>query len=106
MARHTFLREHIPKGWYIGAAGAYYAFVRHPFAGKTAKEVCRRLAGETGVLALPIQFFSDDAAMRGMMKGWERWIRVSVANVDEKHLADMCRRLAEVADVWGWEVDA
>lgn len=103
--RHTFFKSHMPKQWYIGAQGGYYAFVRHPFARRSAEEVCQRLARDEGVVALPIQFFCTTAAMRGMYPGWERWIRFSIANVDEGRLEVLCKRLLECALEWGWELD-
>lgn len=105
VARHKFFKENLPRGWYIGAQGAYYAFVRHPFANRGAEEVCKRLASEVGLVALPIQFFSTPEAMKGMYPGWERWIRFSVANVGEDQLRELGRRLEEAVKEWGWELD-
>ncbi|KAG9104056.1 hypothetical protein FRC06_005756, partial [Ceratobasidium sp. 370] len=76
------------SGWQIGSAGAYFTLVKHPFEGVRAAEVCRRLAGECGVVLLPLSFFapSDDSA-------WDAWIRVSVANVGAGALRDAAVRM-------------
>ncbi|KAI0823234.1 PLP-dependent transferase [Trametes gibbosa] len=99
--RHTLFKARLPARWRIGSQGGYYAFVRHPFAGRGAKEVCERLAKETGVLSLPAAFFGP----QGMEGDEERWVRFSVANVDDERVELVCRRLAESEDVFGWELD-
>lgn len=104
-ARQAFFARALPKQWIVGAQGGYYAFVRHPFARRDAREVCAELARRAGVVALPVQFFCEPAAMRGMYPGWERWIRFSVANVDEGRLEAVCGRLKECMKQWGWEMD-
>ena len=43
--RHKLFREQLPPRWRIGSQGGYYAFVRHPFAGVHANEVCKRRRG-------------------------------------------------------------
>jgi aspartate/methionine/tyrosine aminotransferase len=107
-ARHAaFARamaELAPR-WRVGAQGGYYAFVRAPFA-RGAREVCERLAAEDGVVALPAEFFAAGAGERdaGMEDGWERWLRVSVANVEEERLVEVARRLGECAERWGWDI--
>jgi aspartate/methionine/tyrosine aminotransferase len=60
-------------GWDIAAIGAYFAFVRHPFAGSSAHEAAHRLACEAGVITIPGSFFG---------KGLERYLRVAFANAD------------------------
>jgi aspartate/methionine/tyrosine aminotransferase len=93
-----------PSAWKIGAQGAYYAFVRHPFAGRTAQEVCERLTYELGVVALPVEFFAAGADVEGLEPGWESWIRISVANVDEEKIREVCRRMKQATDEWEWNL--
>ncbi|KAI0949766.1 hypothetical protein AcV7_008437 [Taiwanofungus camphoratus] len=103
--RHTLFRASLPKRWTIGSQGGYYAFVRHPFAGKHADEVCKRLAEEIGVVSLPTGFFGPKAENGGVVNE-ERWIRFSVANVNDEKVKLVCERLAESERLFGWALDA
>ncbi|KAF9234170.1 pyridoxal phosphate-dependent transferase [Melanogaster broomeanus] len=100
-ARHEIFRKSLPSGWTIGSQGGYFAFVKHPFQNVTSLEFCQRLAQELGVLALPAQFFSyerDDLSRQALglsEDGWDRWIRFSVANVDDEKILEVCERLKE-----------
>lgn len=78
-------------GWSISAIGAYFAYVRHPFAA-TGEAVAERLAREAGVLALPGAFFGPkgDADQ-------DRHLRFAFANVDEAALSVVPARLAVLA---------
>jgi aspartate/methionine/tyrosine aminotransferase len=70
--------------WRIDSIGAYFAYLRHPFAGRTAQEVAERLASERGVLCLPGSFFGP---------GQDRHLRVAFANVSAEVLAELTGRL-------------
>jgi aspartate/methionine/tyrosine aminotransferase len=105
-SRQAVFKSALPTSWKIGAQGGYYAFIRHPFAGRSAEEVCERLAREGGVVALPAQFFAAGADIEGLEPGWDRWVRISVANVEEDHIRTVCERLGEAVEKWDWEVDA
>ena len=94
--------------WGIGAQGGYYAFVKHPFIGVSARDVCERLAVEMGVICLPAGFFGpehhgqdDEEEKKGVDK---RWIRFSVANVDDERVRSVCERLEECVERFGWEI--
>lgn len=76
----------------MGSQGGYYAFVRHPFEGVSALDVCTKLAREAGVVALPGSFFGLDG-------DGDRWIRFSVANVDEESV----RRVGERLGGWVYQ---
>ena len=43
--------------WLVDSVGAYFAYVRHPFDGRSAEHVAEALAVERGVLALPGSYF-------------------------------------------------
>lgn len=103
-ARHMLFKNSLPKRWHIGSQGAYYAFVQHPFKGVDAVDVCRRLAEDIGVISLPAGFFGpgEEGRAGGQMK---RWIRFSVANVDDEEVKRVCERLEESESVFGWELD-
>jgi len=65
-------------GWRIDSAGAYFAYVRHPFAGAPAARVAERLARERGVLCLPGSYFGPDQ---------DGHLRIAIANVDRATIA-------------------
>ncbi|KAF7977219.1 hypothetical protein HWV62_4491 [Athelia sp. TMB] len=98
-ARHALFRSVLPSRWTIGAQGGFFAFVRHPFKGVSARVVSERLATEVGVVTLPAEFFcqakakaGDDGVLEHGQAGTEvvipgdddMWIRFSVANVDDE----------------------
>ncbi len=65
-------------------AGAYFAYVRHPFAGETAFEVARRLADDHNILAMPGSMFGP---------GQDDYLRFAFANLDAEHMGELGRRL-------------
>jgi aspartate/methionine/tyrosine aminotransferase len=73
--------------WRIDSAGAYFAYLRHPFPGRTAQEVAERLAAERGVLCLPGSYFGP---------GQDDHLRVAFANVGAEVLAGLAERFADV----------
>jgi len=99
--RHTLFKELLPKRWSISSQGGYYALVKHPFVGKDASEVCKRLAEQRGVVCLPASFFGPKRASDSEP---ERWIRFSVANVSDEKVKLVCERLEESEQLFGWEV--
>lgn len=66
------------------SAGAYFAYVRHPFAGESATDVARRLARDHGVLCLPGPIFGP---------GQEGSLRVAFANLEAERMPELGRRL-------------
>jgi aspartate/methionine/tyrosine aminotransferase len=72
-------------GWSISSIGAYFAYVRHPFAGIGAERVAERLATERGVLGLPGSYFGA---------GQEQHLRFAFANADEAAIAGLPARFA------------
>lgn len=76
IARRTAaLREAMEglNGWSIGAVGAYFAFIRHPFANLRSSEVAEKLAKDAGILCLPGSYFGPNQ---------ERYLRFAFANAD------------------------
>lgn len=70
-------------GWEIGALGAYFAYVRHPFEmGSTA--VAEALAKRAGVLSIPGEFFGP---------GQDRYLRFAFANADAPTIRHIRGRL-------------
>ncbi len=74
-------------GWRLLGAGAYFAWVAHPFDAPS-EAVARRLVEDQSLLALPGGFFTPegDDAGRGAL-------RLAFANVDEAGIAETARRL-------------
>ncbi|EEB91491.1 hypothetical protein MPER_10139 [Moniliophthora perniciosa FA553] len=103
--RHELFKEHLPEKWKIASQGGYYAFVRHPFAGIGSIEVCKRLAIEMGVVVLPGAFFREEGKQKDADDADDRWIRFSVANVDNEKVKRVCERLKESESVFGWKID-
>lgn len=67
-------------------------------------QVCERMAAEGGIMALPIQAFATEATLRDDDES-RRWIRFSVANIDDETVVQVCRRLSEIEQLFGWELD-
>ena len=80
--RRTFTQ--LPD-WRIASVGAYFAFVRHPYAGQSSVDVCRRLAETAGVTMLPGKFFGD---------AYDGYLRLAFANADCARIALLKDRLA------------
>ncbi|CAE6461063.1 unnamed protein product [Rhizoctonia solani] len=97
--RHEIFRDGVQgSGWEVGASGAYFAMIKHPFKGVSSVEVCRRLASECGVVVLPLANFvlAGDSS-------WDDWMRVSVANVGEEALSEAATRIRESGKALGYE---
>jgi aspartate/methionine/tyrosine aminotransferase len=76
------------NGWQLHSAGAYFAYVAHPWPDRSAAEVARRLALEAGVLALPGPYFGT---------GQEGYLRFAFANVGTETLRTLPERLRLLA---------
>jgi aspartate/methionine/tyrosine aminotransferase len=72
-------------GWRIDSAGAYFAYVRHPYPGVPAARVAERLARERGVLCLPGSYFGP---------GQETHLRIAIANAARETIAGLAPRFA------------
>ncbi|WP_062226745.1 aminotransferase [Aureimonas frigidaquae] len=73
--------------WRIEQAGAYFAYVRHPFSGMDAVRVARHLGRRYGLLTLPGSFFGP---------GQEDYLRIAFANVDAAGISAFAARLGSV----------
>jgi aspartate/methionine/tyrosine aminotransferase len=102
-SRHRLFRENLPSRWEIGSQGGYYAFVKHPFIGVSSFELCQRLAVQIGVVALPSAFFNEENPLH--VDEESRWVRFSVANVDDEKVKKVCERLQEAEELFGWPLD-
>lgn len=87
-ARFTEVMADEPGGFVLRSAGAYYGWVRHPFAETSTAQVVERMIIEQGILTIPgTAFMPDD----------EQMIRFSFANADIDRLAELTPRLVELA---------
>ena len=75
------------KGWELKSAGAYFAYMKHPFGLSSAK-LAPLLVHEAGILCLPGTMFWPENAKEG-----EQQLRIAFANLDAKGIAELFRRL-------------
>jgi aspartate/methionine/tyrosine aminotransferase len=75
-------------GYELVSAGAYFAYLRHPFTGEPARNVAKRLADDENMLCLPGSMFGP---------GQEDYLRFAFANVDADKMSEITRRLARSA---------
>jgi len=75
-------------GYRLVTAGAYFAYLQHPFPGRPALDVARRLADAENLLALPGSWFGP---------GQEDYLRLAFANVEADLMPAIVERLAHDA---------
>ncbi|MDX3924182.1 MAG: aminotransferase [Shinella sp.] len=75
-------------GWEIGALGAYFAFIRHPFEGAGSERIAGELACKAGILCLPGVFFG---------KAHESYLRFAFANAEAATIGLLKERLRNFA---------
>ncbi|WP_037077751.1 aminotransferase [Neorhizobium vignae] len=70
--------------WKLDAIGAYFAFVRHPFPGKSSAEVAEKLARQAGIICIPGAYFGDSQ---------QDYLRFAFANADVPTIGLLQERL-------------
>ncbi|MEN3147565.1 aminotransferase [Neorhizobium sp. IRAMC:178] len=70
--------------WKLDAIGAYFAFVRHPFPGRTSAEVAEKLARQAGVICIPGAYFGESQ---------QNYLRFAFANADVPTIGRLRERL-------------
>lgn len=75
------------QGWKLKSAGAYFAWVEHPYAESSA-DLAPRMVAELGVLALPGTMFMPESDPYGA-----RHFRLAFANIDSAGIAELAARL-------------
>ena len=68
------------------SAGAFFAYLRHPFVGESAKSVAQRLAREHDLLCLPGPMFGPNQ---------DDYLRLAFANVESERMSEVVERLIE-----------
>ena len=79
-------------GWEIGAVGAYFAFVRHPFAGVPSARVAEELARRAGIVTVPGSYFGP---------GQDEYLRFAFANATAPTIGLLPARLGQLGTVIG-----
>lgn len=76
------------NGWQLKGCGAYFAYMRHPFA-LPSDELARKLVRDAGVLLLPGTMFRPQDDPAGKTE-----LRVAFANVNRREIGVLFDRLA------------
>ncbi|HEY9037763.1 MAG TPA: aminotransferase [Roseovarius sp.] len=97
--RRAAISDYMPRiaaqGWELKGAGAYFAYIAHPFA-DASNVLAPRLVRDAGVLLLPGTMFTPAGDPSGA-----RHFRVAFANVDRAGISTLMDRLAAL-DGPGW----
>ncbi|MCA0257733.1 MAG: aminotransferase [Proteobacteria bacterium] len=72
------------EGWEIGAIGAYFAYIRHPFQGVSSEKVAEHLARQAGIVSIPGTYFGE---------GQDDYLRFAFANADVATIERLEERL-------------
>ncbi len=75
--------------WRLDALGAYFAYVKHPFAGQGSEQVAQRLASQAGVLTLPGIYFGENQ---------QQHLRMAFANADSATISQLSGRLNRLTE--------
>lgn len=81
----AFARHRPP--YEIVSRGAFFAYLRHPFADQSAVAVTKALIEKAGLMLLPGSYFGQ---------GQDRYLRLAFANLDRAGLDEAARRMAEI----------
>jgi aspartate/methionine/tyrosine aminotransferase len=76
------------KGWELKSAGAYFAYMKHPFDVSSA-DLAPRLVSEAGILCLPGTMFCPTDDPKGAQH-----LRIAFANLKADGIATLYQRLA------------
>ncbi len=93
LARRAAIMQNMARlsDWQLLGCGAYFAFVRHPFA-RPSSQIAQDMVGAAGLLTLPGTMFGPTKAQAGTGQA-ETTLRLAFANVDRAGLADVVNRL-------------
>ena len=92
LARRGTIEEGFAKlpDWHLCGAGAYFAYVRHPFDAPS-EAPARRMVDEIAGLALPVSMFTPEGDPSGAAHP-----RIAFANIDTTGIATLMDRLASL----------
>ncbi len=77
--------KHSDLNYELVSAGAYFAYVKHPFD-QSSRTVAKRLAEDFDVLSLPSAYFGQ---------GQEQYLRLAFANLTESRFPELINRLIQ-----------
>jgi len=77
--------ETVPTGYSLVSAGAFFAYIGHPFGATPSVEVARRLAERQNLLCLPGAAFGPDQ---------DGYLRFAFGNIAAEDMPDLVTRLA------------
>jgi aspartate/methionine/tyrosine aminotransferase len=89
--RHDLFRSEFLKPgnpFQLAASGAFFAWVRHPWAELTGRQAARRLVDEAAILCLPGEVFGT---------GLEGYLRLAFGNIRQETIPEAVRRFREMA---------
>lgn len=91
--RRAAISEGFPAldGWKLLGAGAYFAYVEHPFD-LPSNQLAQQLVAKSAILMLPGTMFAPQLAAGGNGSA-ERQLRIAFANVDRAEIQRMFARL-------------
>ena len=92
--RRAAISEGFPalEGWKLLGAGAYFAYVEHPF-GIPSDQLAQELVSKSAILMLPGTMFAPRLAQGGNGDA-ERQLRIAFSNVDRAEIQQMFARLS------------
>lgn len=82
-------------GWTLLSAGAYFAYVRHPFS-MPSGALARAMVEDAHILALPGSMFTPEGAPESGPLG-AACLRIAIANLDQAGIKTLLMRLAALA---------
>ena len=72
----------------IFSSGGFFAWIRHPFAGRTGREAARLLAERAGIICLPGEVFGA---------GMEGYLRLAFGNIADGRIEEAVQRFLDPA---------
>ncbi|CAH2030325.1 aminotransferase [Trichlorobacter ammonificans] len=85
-----FAAEFVKPGnrFRLVAGGGFFAWVKHPFSGRSSRQAAQRLVQEAGIMTLPGEAFGP---------GLEEYLRLALGNIRESAIAEVVRRFRNVS---------
>lgn len=91
LGRRAAIMQNFPtlarQGWELRGAGAYFAYLKHPFDISSAK-LAQNLVSSASVLLLPGTMFRPETDPSGASE-----VRIAFANIDRDEISDLFERL-------------
>jgi len=84
--RHDLFRDEFKSpgnSFKLATSGAFFAWIRHPFEGKTGREIAKRLVDDAGVLSLPGEVFGPSLSS---------YLRLAFGNIKDDSIPEAVER--------------